>query len=1148
MHMLGDRQQSNSEYNKNETKYHYYDGIKQPANFIEYIENIPNENTLLKNEIWYSFDMFGNVISKKLKAQVDGASKERTIEYEYKDDLLYEGRFLTAEIIKASIPEEDIINRYDYYLASGLLKSVMGDDKNKLTTSYEYDKFDNLIKTNNPDLTTQVTMFEWANSGNCEITPPDSTFYYTLDFQTNTSGKKLYKQFNFFDKYGRTICKAKFGLGGDINAISFVHDGFGRQYKTYEPYNYSTGPTSFNTVQYDLLGRTISENLATGVNITTSYMGRTTKETNQSTGIWKEFTINTAGLVDTIKEPNSRVIDYSYYASGKVHSINSQGSFTSYDFDEAGNPVKIIDPDAGTTINTYNAFGELKTKTDDKHAEFMFLYDEIGRLVTIDNITDNETTKIIYIKNKEINGFGKIGKVEKTSLNGSISTTYIYDNLNRLSTRSESIDGKTFDFTNDYDPVTGKIFSYKYPSGLKLLYLFDEFGYLNIIKTESSEQVIWAAVDANPREQLTNLMYGGNMIVSNEFDSRGYLKRISTTKLSKSVEEIIQDLRFNFDPLSGNLMDRTDEVKHLKEVFTYDNELKSMLKSWEVGSEKYTTDYEPNGNIKFKSDVTAINGIYSYKIDKIHQVEKITNSTPEYLRTVKVQNITYTGFNKVKTINQQIGSLDVELKLTYGTDYSRIKSVLSNRGTPLETTYYLGDYETKKSGSGPEVQLHYLYATDGLFAIVEKDATTENLYYILKDHQGSFNQITDESGKTVELLSFDPWGRRRNPLTWSYTNAPTTSKFSRGYTGHEHLDNFGLINMNGRMYDPNLGRFLSPDPILQNPGSTQGHNRYSYVLNNPLKYTDPSGYYVKKAECRKEEYYNYGYINFGRKGGSLSDGYWANSYRSTGANWSVMSSSTFDNLYGEGKYNQFLGINQIQFALNNITADDKVYTWNSNSGVNLYMVNYNGNLSLISCLDNLRYYSVGTDNGLTFFNKNGNRAGLTSLVLYESTSTPISWASSVDWNGVINATLSTVSGVEEILLGVAAEAYSAGVTTSISVPLVVDGTYRVGANIARLVGYLSHNNKFSNAMPGNIGAAFGKGIDMLSGVPIDGYGYGQGLLGLTNDFTSFIATGGTAGSMNYFANNPSWINGLRYAGSYGGYPNALFYDVYPLKK
>ena len=63
----------------------------------------------------------------------------------------------------------------------------------------------------------------------------------------------------------------------------------------------------------------------------------------------------------------------------------------------------------------------------------------------------------------------------------------------------------------------------------------------------------------------------------------------------------------------------------------------------------------------------------------------------------------------------------------------------------------------------------------------------------------------------------------------------------RGYTGHEMLNEFGIINMNGRLYDPVLGCFFSPDPYVQLPDFTQSFNRYSYCLNNPLKYTDPTG-------------------------------------------------------------------------------------------------------------------------------------------------------------------------------------------------------------------------------------------------------------------------------------------------------------------
>jgi RHS repeat-associated protein len=95
----------------------------------------------------------------------------------------------------------------------------------------------------------------------------------------------------------------------------------------------------------------------------------------------------------------------------------------------------------------------------------------------------------------------------------------------------------------------------------------------------------------------------------------------------------------------------------------------------------------------------------------------------------------------------------------------------------------------------------------------------------------------------MQELSYDAWGRLRNPSTFTLytpTNEPEPY-LGRGYCGHEHLTGLGLINMNARLYDPLLGRFLSPDPYVQAPNHSQSYNRYSYCLNNPLKYTDKSG-------------------------------------------------------------------------------------------------------------------------------------------------------------------------------------------------------------------------------------------------------------------------------------------------------------------
>ena len=106
--------------------------------------------------------------------------------------------------------------------------------------------------------------------------------------------------------------------------------------------------------------------------------------------------------------------------------------------------------------------------------------------------------------------------------------------------------------------------------------------------------------------------------------------------------------------------------------------------------------------------------------------------------------------------------------------------------------------------------------------------------------------MTNESGDTIQTYAYDPWGKRRNPYNWQLSDNRTSWLISRGYTGHEHLDAFGIINMNGRVYDPLTAMFFSPDPFVQAPGNWLNYNRYGYCMNNPTGYIDPSGY--KQAE------------------------------------------------------------------------------------------------------------------------------------------------------------------------------------------------------------------------------------------------------------------------------------------------------------
>ena len=137
----------------------------------------------------------------------------------------------------------------------------------------------------------------------------------------------------------------------------------------------------------------------------------------------------------------------------------------------------------------------------------------------------------------------------------------------------------------------------------------------------------------------------------------------------------------------------------------------------------------------------------------------------------------------------------------------------------------------------------------GGFAIVTArtsgGSTTTSTAYTLTDHLGSIDTITDAAGNLTQKMSFDAWGKRRQ-VSWANLASPLyfdTSITTRGFTGHEEIDQAGLIHMNGRVYDPELGRFISADPFVQDASNAQSWNRYSYVLNNPLSMTDPTGFF-----------------------------------------------------------------------------------------------------------------------------------------------------------------------------------------------------------------------------------------------------------------------------------------------------------------
>jgi len=130
-----------------------------------------------------------------------------------------------------------------------------------------------------------------------------------------------------------------------------------------------------------------------------------------------------------------------------------------------------------------------------------------------------------------------------------------------------------------------------------------------------------------------------------------------------------------------------------------------------------------------------------------------------------------------------------------------------------------------------------------IYKAIDSTTDSELTRYLHRDHLGSVSTVTNSGGTVEEQLSFDAWGQRRYD-DWTAGVPAGPFETTRGFTGHEMLDDVGIIHMNGRIYDPDTGRFLSADPTVQFADNAQNLNRYSYVLNNPLSFTDPTGYFL----------------------------------------------------------------------------------------------------------------------------------------------------------------------------------------------------------------------------------------------------------------------------------------------------------------
>lgn len=829
----------------------------------------------------YEYDSFGNQTKKTVTGKAGLLTDRNEVRTVYDTKGRYPQTITNAE---------DHEETREYFESHGTLKSLTGP--NSLTTSWTYDDFGRVLTESRPDSTSVTTTYQ-----KCVSCFTDSAFVVSRETKSGSAFVSP-PSYVFFDKLGREIIAATVGFGNAYSYVETWYDSLGRVNKTSLPYFDRDSITRYFHTTNDALGRPTLVTAPDNSSTTYIYSGRKTTVTDARASV-KETVRNSQGQIEQItdaKGAGAQVeskVNYEYEPFGNLNKTTDQlGNVIQISHDVRGRKKTLVDPDLGTRSYEYDNLSQLMKQTDAKSQIQHFTYDKLGRKKS--QISKNAAGAILdqnstwdYDTDSAGNSCNKSkGKLCEARAQGGYVRKLTYDNFGRLSTSTTTPETGVTSMVSswNYDSL-GRLDTVTYPNSsgtataynFRMRYHYTDFGQLRMISDATAGKTptaIWAASDKNADGNVLQETLGNGVVTKYTYDPS--FGRLSTIKasLTGAAPFAIQDQQFTFDSL-GNLAYRKDANVNTEENFGYDAQNRltcANLKSTACVSTDTTltstVGYNAIGNITSRGGAlsSAISGTYNYSASgagslRPHAVSGVTGTVngvnnPSYsydangsLESGANRNASWTSFNMVKTLTFSGGTNT----FSYGAEQQRTKKTWPSATSPTSTVYYLFDphYEKEIKASITEHK-HYITTGGGyggrLVAVyTRKSDGSEDTKYIHTDHLNSTSVVTNSAGAVLERLAFDPWGDRRqanSAATADTSNTLIPATIDRGFTGHEGLDagGMGLVQMNGRLYDPTLGRFLSADPMVAEPYRSQSFNRYAYVWNNPLSITDPSGF------------------------------------------------------------------------------------------------------------------------------------------------------------------------------------------------------------------------------------------------------------------------------------------------------------------
>ncbi|WP_437738772.1 RHS repeat-associated core domain-containing protein [Sorangium sp. So ce1335] len=784
-----------------------------------------------KLKLTYTRDDFGNITGVTAE---DAFGHRRTSSTPYDAEGMFPEEIINAAGHTTLVEFDDALGL--------LLKRV---DPNQLVTTWSYDGFGRLgIETRPDGTTTTVTLSRTKDGG------PEQDAWRVLQRSTTTGGADGTVE---YDSLGRPIRWWWYGPdpsrgSGEAKRLvqQIAFDALGERIERRSvPVREDTPEREvlYDRYEHDAVGREVRHTTPWDAVTTTEYDGLHVRVTDPL----EHVTVteqDPLGRVKTIIDAASGVTRYTYGPFGLLHAATDPGgAVTRMTRDAFGRVRQHDDPDRGTTVSTHDGFGDLISSTDALGREITWAYDALGRPRSRVDQDGAERTTTTWTWDTAPYGIGKLHVL--TSPDG--EKTYGYTRFSQLETIALRVDGEraALQARLGYDDL-GRVETITYPAPagaapLVVAHERDAHGHVLAVSNRGTSLAYWRLTDVDTAGRFREEVFGNRAVTERSyFADKQRLRHIVT----QSGAGEVQALDYGYDDLLS-LTRRTDALQpeNTTERFRYDR-LQRLTCAYFSDVESAAApcalrfDYHPNGNLTFKSDI----GTLSYD-DPLHP-HAVTGAGTDSFSYDAVGNqiaraggttVRYTPFDLPEHIAQGTSTVT----FAYDGDQQRIRKT-----TPEQETLYFGDlYErVSEAASGTVAHRYYVHSPERVVAIVTRGGPDDGTRYVHVDHLGSVDALTDEDGDVIERRSYDPFGQRRNPVWGERAPASFSSETTLGFTGHESEDDLGLVNMRGRLFDPKTGRFLTTDPLVSFPFFGQSWNPYSYVLNSPLNFVDPSGF------------------------------------------------------------------------------------------------------------------------------------------------------------------------------------------------------------------------------------------------------------------------------------------------------------------